>query len=76
MSVTIVGPANTAEPIEMSFELWSWVDPGNHVLDGNPDPHTCRGNEGESGRPRICLTIDALKATQQGAEPLRCGCRL
>jgi len=23
-----------AEPIEMSFKLWTWVGPRNHVLDG------------------------------------------
>ena len=37
-SVMIVSPAKTAEPIEMPFGLWTWVGPGNHVLDGRPDP--------------------------------------
>jgi len=32
-SVTLVSPAKTAEPTSMSFELRTWVDPGNHVLD-------------------------------------------
>jgi len=36
-SVTIVSPAKTAEPIEMPFGLWTWMDPGNHVLDGGPE---------------------------------------
>jgi len=27
-----------AEPIEMPFGLKAQVDPGNHVLDGDPDP--------------------------------------
>jgi len=39
LSVTLVSPAKTAEPIEMPFGLRTWVGPGNHVLDGGPDPH-------------------------------------
>ena len=38
-SLTLVSPAKTAEPIEMLFELWTRVGPGNHVLDVGPDPH-------------------------------------
>ena len=26
----------TAEPIELSFGLWAWMCPRNHVLDGGP----------------------------------------
>jgi len=37
-SVTFVSPAKTAIPIEMLFGLRTWVDPGNHVLDGGTDP--------------------------------------
>ena len=33
-SVVIVIPAKTAEPIEMSFELWTRAAQRNHVLDG------------------------------------------
>ena len=33
-SVTLVSPAQTAEPIEMQFGLGTWLGPGNHVLDG------------------------------------------
>jgi len=33
-SVTIVNRAKTAEPIEMSFGMWTRLGPGNHVLDG------------------------------------------
>ena len=36
-SVTVVIPAKTAELIEMLFGLWTWVGPGNHVFDGDPD---------------------------------------
>jgi len=38
LSVTLVSPAKTAAPIELPFGLRTWVGPGNHVLDGGPDP--------------------------------------
>ena len=38
LSVTVVNPAKTPEPIEIPFELRTRVGPGNHVLDGGPDP--------------------------------------
>jgi len=38
LSVTVVSPAKTAEPIEMLFGLWTWVGSRNHVLAGDPDP--------------------------------------
>ena len=31
-------PAKTAEPIQMPVNIWAWVGPHNHVLDGDPDP--------------------------------------
>ena len=34
LSVTVVRPAKTAEPMEMPVGLRSWVGPRNHVLDG------------------------------------------
>jgi len=34
LSVTLVSPAITPEPIEMLFGVWAWVGPRNHVLDG------------------------------------------
>jgi len=34
LSVTLVSPAKTAEPIEMPLELRTRVGPGNYVLDG------------------------------------------
>ena len=37
--VTPVSPTKTIAPIEMPFELRTRVGPGNHVLDGGPDPH-------------------------------------
>jgi len=35
-SVTVVGPAKTAEPIQMPFGLRIQLGPQNHVLDGGP----------------------------------------
>jgi len=45
-SVTLVSPANMAEPIEMLFGLRTLVGLGNHVLYGGPepDPPMRRGN--------------------------------
>jgi len=34
LSVTLVSPAKTAEPIEMPCGMRTQVGPGNHVLDG------------------------------------------
>ena len=42
LSVMTVRPAETAEPIETSFWLWTRVGPKNHVLDVGPDP-PCKG---------------------------------
>ena len=36
LSVTLVSPAKTAEPIEMPFGLWARMGSRNHVLDGGP----------------------------------------
>jgi len=53
-SVTLVIPAKTAAPIELPFGLRTWVGPGNHVLDGGPDPTMGRGKFlGENERPVV-----------------------
>jgi len=36
--VTVVSPAKTAEPIEMSFGWWASMGPRNHALDGVQKP--------------------------------------
>jgi len=48
-------PCKTAEPIEMSFAVWTLVGPGNHVLGGGPDPLRGGGTFEESylGMPRL-----------------------
>ena len=38
LSLTIVSPAKTAEPIKMPFGLWTRMGPRNHVLDRGLDP--------------------------------------
>ena len=63
-SVTLVSPAKTAETIEMPFGLRTRVGPGNHVLDGSPDPMG-RGNfEREKGHP-IVKYRDILRSSVQ-----------
>jgi len=37
LSITLVSPAKTAEPIEMPFGLWAWMGPRNHLLHGSPE---------------------------------------
>jgi len=39
LSVTLVSPAKTSEPIEMLFGLWVGMRPRNHVLDAGPNAH-------------------------------------
>jgi len=52
LSVTLVSPAKTAEPIEMPFGLRTRVGPGNHVLDGGPGyPMERDSIEGGRGGP-------------------------
>jgi len=65
LSVTLVSPAKTAAPIEMPFELRTWVGRGNHVLDGGPDLAMGRGKFwGENGRP-IVKYKDTLRSSVQ-----------
>jgi len=53
LSVTLVSPAKRDEPIEMPFGLRTRVDPGNHVLDGGPDPPWEGSILREKGRPIV-----------------------
>jgi len=66
--VSLVSLAKMAEPIEMPFGLRTLAGPGNHVLDGGPDPMV-RGNfEGGKGRP-IVKYKDTLQSAKT-AEPI------
>jgi len=51
VSVMIVSPAKTDEPIETLFGMWTWVGPQNHVLDESPDTR-CKGAILRSGKGR------------------------
>jgi len=52
LSVTVVSPAKTVEPIEMLSGLWAQVGSRNHMVDGGPHIPMGRGNfEGERGIP-------------------------
>ena len=44
LSVTVLCPEKTAEPIKMPFGLKTRVTPRNHALDGGPDPPMRRDN--------------------------------
>jgi len=35
LSVTVASRTKPAEQIEMTFEVWTWVDPRKHALDGS-----------------------------------------
>jgi len=50
-SITQLSPTETAELIEMPFGLRIQVGPGNHALDGGPDPTMGRGNFGGKKSP-------------------------
>ena len=60
-----MSPAKLTELIEMLFGLRTRVGPGNHVLDGGPDPSMARGDfEGLKGRP-IVKYMDTLRSSVQ-----------
>jgi len=71
LPVTTMSPAKAAEPIVISFWMWTRIVPRSHALDGVQIPLGRGGNvESETGPPRTCRTrpkVDILKATQQGA---------
>ena len=74
--------AKTAKPIKVQYGMLSWVGPGNyvHVVGGMQIPMRAgamlRAKGAVSGHARTCPAVDILKATQQGAAPVRRGCRL
>jgi len=39
LSVTTVSAAKRTEQLEIPFEMMTRLGPGNHVLDGGPDPY-------------------------------------
>jgi len=79
-----MSPAETAEPIEMPFGLWTRVGRRNYVLDGMQIPHVKAhfyGDRDGPYRPKIrhtavrelCKTIEPVEMPFEYAE---CGCGL
>jgi len=63
LSVMIVSPAKTAEPIEIPFGMWTRAGPRNRVLDGVQ----ITTREGANMRGKVAdPTVHVLKAIQQG----------
>jgi len=56
VGLSLVSPAKTAEPIEMSFGLRTRVGPWHHVDDGGPDSPMGRGNFEGKGHAGQLLT--------------------
>jgi len=69
LSVGLVSPAKTAEPIEMSFGLRTRMGPGNHVLDGVQIPHGKGHFWGEKGHP-IVKHRDSTAICAKTTEPI------
>ena len=67
LTVTLVSPAKTVEPIEMQFGLRTLVGPRNHVLDGGPDPPWEGAILRGKGRP-IVKYRDTLRSSAEMAE--------
>jgi len=59
-------PYKTAAPIEMPFGLMTRVGPGNHVLDGGPDPPW-------EGGKRVSLRSSVQKRLNRSRCRLGCG---
>ena len=60
--LSAVSCTKTVKPMEMPFGMWIRVGPRNYALDGVQLRTCC-----------TCPTVDKLKATQQGAAPVRRG---
>ena len=79
LSVTLVSPAKTTEPIEMPFGLRTRVGPGNHVLDGGPALPMGRAILRRKGGRPIVKYRDTLRSpVQKRLNQSRCrmGCGL
>ena len=53
LSVTLVSPTKTAEPIEMPSGLRTWLGKSDHVVDGGSDPPWEGANFGVNERPIV-----------------------
>ena len=76
--VTVVSAAKTAEPIEISFGVWTQVGQGNHVLDGFQIPMRSGSfDEKEAGfvKYRDCLPWAVQKRLNRSIFRLGIGLR-
>jgi len=67
-----VSPAKTAEPIEMSFGLWSQVGLSKRVLDGGPNPPLQRVNfdgEGAAFCQRALFVLSCSRLNSSAFSP-------
>jgi len=69
-SVTLVSPAEAAEPIEMPFGLRARMGPGNYVLDGVPDPPIGRRNFEREGASHCKVYGHSAVICAKTAEPI------
>jgi len=63
LSVTLVSPAKTVEPIDMLIGLWARMGTRNHLLDGGPDPHG-KGQFWGKGRPLQSICRERAKTAK------------
>jgi len=70
LSVTLVSPAKTAEPIKISFGLRTGVGPGNRVLDGVQIPHGNGNFEGREGASHCKVHGPSVVVYAEMAEPI------
>jgi len=68
-SVTLVSPAKTAEPIDMSFGLWTRMGPKESCVRWGPDPPWEGAMFGERA-PIVKYTEFLLSAVQKTVEPI------
>jgi len=66
-----VSPAHTAGPIEMLFELWTRVGPGNHVLDAVQMPCGKGQLWRRKGRPIVKYRDTLRLSVQKKAESIK-----
>jgi len=72
LSVTLVSPAKTAEPIKMPLGLRTQLGPGNHVLDRGSDHPTGRGNSEGEGASHCKVYRNTLQSSvQKTAESIK-----
>ena len=72
--VTTRSCTKTAEPIEMLFRLWTWVDPMNHGLGGGPEPPRERAFfwRGASGSRVVSVLDSGAEVPVFKSQPRRC----